>query len=420
LYRSQAWVSQPDQSIELLGLLSQPPSSSYTFSQGRFDYLNPVLDLSFTGAAEPSPASMIRNQNLRWMVFPAESPWFTEPGTFRPYDTDKILDRGALVVDWHNQYGLREARLWIDARTGILLRSQVFGGDNYSLLLSESVVTEIVFDENFPPARLSAEMRRVGESSPVLQATAPQPILPTPTLAAGPVNRGSPSFETPPPGFDPAASQLVFQFPNNLDASNILSGTAEVPIQLLADGYRLPDTRFGLPWMLRCDRSQDGYRLAFNTGSDGTAIPDDSLRWMDLRDPLKIYQPIPELHAESFAFSADGRRMAVFARSPQSDETGIYLIDLAIGESKLIFPLTEAQSLVWSPDGEYLGMMGVLEAGGDTQALLIHVRSGQIAFQSGSSSAESAAPELWPMSNWGVPFPQAMGGLEECAAPPAQ
>jgi hypothetical protein len=35
--------------------------------------------------------------------------------------------------------------------------------------------------------------------------------------------------------------------------------------------------------------------------------------------------------------------------------------------------------------------------------------------------AEALAGEIpsdWPVTNWGVPFPVEMGGMEACAAPP--
>lgn len=417
LYRSQAWISLPDQSIELSGLHSQPPSSLHTFSEEHITYFNPFTNLSLSTAGSPAPSTLIQNDTLRQMVFPGAASW-AQRGEFRAYDTGQILTIDVLVVDWYNEFGQREARLWVDAQTGLILRSQLFGGDDFNLLVRDSVVTEIQYDQNFPPARLSTEMRSVGSSSPSNTPAPNQPILPTPTPALELSSRQAPPAVPAPAGFDPASSWLVFQFPNNLDATNIQAGTAQVPALIIADGYRTAETKFGLPWMLRCERSPDGYLLVFNTGSDGTSIPDARLRWLDLRDPARVYAPAPELNVQSFAFAANSRRVAAFATTGSAETTGVYLIDLALGESQLVIPLAEASSLVWSPDGESLALLGTVEKGEPLEALLIHVRTGQISFRAALNEPLEQIPPDWPMANWGSPFPRQMGGLEQCAAPP--
>ncbi len=169
--------------------------------------------------------------------------------------------------------------------------------------------------------------------------------------------------------------------------------------------------------MLRCDRSPDGYRLAFNTGSDGTSIPDDSLRWLDLREPDKVYQPAPDLKTESFVFSNDSRQIALFAGGETPEQTGIYLLDLGTAEYQMILPMAHAESLVWSPDGEFLAMITQIEAGANSQAITVHVRSSQVAFEAPLPSNEEPIPADWPMANWGIPFPQKMGGVFECSIP---
>lgn len=415
IYRSQAWISLPDQSIELFGLHSQPPSSVHTFSEDRITYSNPFLNLTLASEDSPSPSTLIRNENLRQMVFPGESPWMLRKGAFRAYDTSQILNISTLIVDWFNEFGQREARLWIDSRTGLILRSQIFGGADFSLLISDSIVIEIQYDQNFPPAHLSTEMRNVGASPPNNPAASNRVIEPTPTPVLTASIRQAPRTEPAPPGFDPASSQLVFQFPNNLDATNIQADTARVPAVIIADGYRLAETTFGLPWMLRCERSPNRYLLAFNTGSDGTSIPDANLRWLDLRDPSRIYVPVPGLNVQSFAFASDSRRVAAFVTTSDENTTGIYLIDLILGEYQLVIPLAEAGSLVWSPDGESLALVGTVEREDPLETLVVHVRTGQISFRAGSVGMSEPLPQDWLIANWGVKFPRQMGGLEECA-----
>ena len=291
IYRLQAWVSQPAQSIQLFGLLAMEPASLYTYRGYRGDYLNPLLGLSYTIEAAATPAALLENDDLRQMVFPSTSIAATQPGFFRAVRPETLLGRQALVVDWRDQYGQRRLRLWIDTRTGLLLRQQEFGGQDFDLLLSDSQVTELVLDQSAPPEQLATAMQQLQEapSTPAPgSASAPVILLPTPTAAVRLENRAALGQEPPPPGYDPRHARLDFEFPNNLEYSNAASDTATIPINLFADGYQIGSTRFGLPWMLRCARSPDGLRLAFNTSSDGASPPDDALRWLDLRDPGHI------------------------------------------------------------------------------------------------------------------------------------
>jgi len=420
LYRTQAWIRQPEQSIQLFGLLSAEPSSAYIVSDGQITYFNPILKQSSSQPVASTRFQPLLDQKpLNDMVFPGSASWTLRPGMFRAEDTDRILGIDVLVVNWYNTFGQREARLWLDAQTGLILRVQEFGGDQFELLLSDAIVTDIAYDQSFPPARLAEAVQAVGSSSPlsnIFTAQRPPPVIqPTPTPAIQPVKRPSTSTDPAPAGLNPATSQLTFRFPNNLEATNIQTGTAEVDIQLIADGYKIADTRFGLPWMLHCDRSPDGNRLAYNTGSDGTSVPDDSLRWLDLRDPAVVYQPIRHLHAEAFAFSPDSQQIAVFARGGQDNPTGLYLIDLALAENRLVLALPQADQLLWSPDGETLALVGKLSESDTAHTILIHLRTGLVAFQAPLPAPGVPLPTDWPISAWGLTFPPKEQGLEACA-----
>jgi WD40 repeat protein len=186
---------------------------------------------------------------------------------------------------------------------------------------------------------------------------------------------------------------------------------------LFADGYWLGSLRFGLPWMLRCARSPDGQRMAFNTGSDGTAPPDDLLRWFNLSEPQALYQPLPLLHAASFAFSPDSRRLAVGGEGESGQPSGAYLINLGTGEASLLLEAEGARSLAWSPDGEYLGLIATLPGEDAPSAIVIYLRSGQIVHQGPLEQPGDLAPLDSPILLWGIPFPAEMGNMDTCAAP---
>ncbi len=247
LYRLQAWVSQPAQSIQLFGLLAREPSSLYIYRGYRGDYLNPLLGLSYTKEAAATPAALLENDDLRQMIFPSTSITAIQPGFFRAVRPEALLGRQALVVDWRNQYGQRRFRLWIDTRTGLLLRQQEFGGDDFDLLLSDHQATGLVLDEPSPPVGLSTALQKLQQApSTPEQGSAATPIilLPTPTAAVRLENRSSLGQEPAPPGYDPRHARLEFEFPNNLEYSNASSDTASIPVNLFAD--RLLDRRYPL------------------------------------------------------------------------------------------------------------------------------------------------------------------------------
>ena len=350
------------------------------------------------------------------MIFPASSTWATLQGEFRPVQTTQLAGREAVAFDWINPEGQREARLWLDSQTGIILRAQNFGGSDYQTLIDDSMLTSLAFERSEPPPGLITGAR-LGEIPPVSNDPSFSALPPTPTPAAAPVDRPSPPVDTAPAGFNPTGSYLTFHFTRDPGVANATTDTAAQPAELVADGYSLGRTQFGLPWTLRCDRSPDGQRLAFNTASDGATPADDSVRWFNLSKPHSIYQPLPNLEAVSFAFSPDSRRLAVAGQGNVYSESGVYLVDIGTGESQLLLAVDQARSLAWSPDGEFLALIGVPEGQDTASVLVLHVRTGQFAYQ-GPPGAIDQAPADSPIAAWGIPFPVDMGGMDDCAAPP--
>jgi dipeptidyl aminopeptidase/acylaminoacyl peptidase len=199
---------------------------------------------------------------------------------------------------------------------------------------------------------------------------------------------------------------------------NSITDTAKIPSGIIADGYLLDVTRFGLPWVLRCDRSPDGQRLAFNTGTDEIAPADDSLQWLNLKDPQSIYQPLTGFHATSFAFSPDSKKLAVFGQGNGKWKRGIYLLYIGTGKRHFLISLARADSLVWSPDGEYLALVGSPKEEDEPSVIVVHVDTGQIAYRGEVEFQEGMSYMIRPIAGWGVVFPVERGGMEECAFPP--
>lgn len=415
-YRTQAWFLQPDQSIVLMGLLGGEPGLSILASQNRIYRRSAAENESRNQAWDGLLVNLAPEGPLRQMIFPASSPWASREGKFRDVQTANIAGRTAIVFDWINSQGQREARLWLDARSGIILRMQIFGGQDHQTLMDESVITSLELERGEPPPALVTGAR-LSQTQPLSGDPAFAALPPTPTPAIAQAIRHAAPYEPAPPGFNPSGTRLSFQFPSDPQVANAARNTASQPADLLADGFSLGTTRFGLPWMLRCTRSPDGRRLAFNTGSDGVTPADDSLRWFNLSKPGAIYQPLPDLHAVSFAFSPDSRRLAVAGRGHGDRTSGVYLVELGTGESRLLLAAEAANHLLWSPDGEFLALVGQTADQEAPAVLVLHVRTNRISYQ-GEAGIIDTAPADSPIAAWGLPFPADMGGMDACAAPP--
>jgi DNA-directed RNA polymerase specialized sigma24 family protein len=415
-YRQQAWVLQPDQSIALTGLLGSEPGESYLGAQDRIFIRSAAENETYSETWDGRLTSLLPASPLRQMVFPASSPWASRQGSFRGVRNDEQAGREAVVFDWINADGSREARLWLDAQTGMILRSQTFGGDDFQTLINESLLTSLELERSQPPPALITGAQ-LGQPQPISADPAFAALLPTPTPAASTVDRPGVPPDPAPPGFDPSGSRLAFQFPRDPQVANATTGTAAQPAEISADGYSLGVTHFGLPWTLRCQRSADGRRLAFNTASDGATPADDALRWFNLNKPQAIYQPLPDLRAVSFAFAPGGRQIAVAGQGRGDLSNGVYLVDIGTGESRLLQAAEEADSLLWSPDGEFLALTGRLPDQASPAILVLHVDTGRFAYQ-GPAGVVEQLPADAPINTWGLPFPVEMGGMDDCAAPP--
>jgi DNA-directed RNA polymerase specialized sigma24 family protein len=414
-YRAQTWILQPDQSIVLSGLLGGETGQSYLAAQNRIFWRSAAENETSSQPWDGSLESLVPEGPVRQMIFPASSPWASRQGSFRGVQTTELAGRKAVVFDWRNPDGQREARLWLDDQTGIILRAQVFGGHDFNTLIDESILTTLALENSQPPPALITGAR-LGQAQSVSGDPAFAALPPTPTPATNPSDRAGIASEPAPPGFDPSGGRLAFKFPGDPQVANAAEDTAAQPVELLADGYSLGMTRFGLPWMLRCDRSPDGRRLAFNTGSDGAAPADDSLRWFNLSKPVAIYQPLPDLHAVSFAFAPDSRRLAVAGQGSGDRTSGVYLVDIGTGESRLLLATEQAYSLLWSPDGEFLALVGQTAGMDEPAILVLHVRTNQIAYR-GEPGIINELPADSPIAAWGLPFPVEMGGMDACAEP---
>ena len=404
-------------SLELSGPLEQPAQGiSLALGGNRYAAQSDTQQV-VVQPLDVQPGGWIADSALRLMLLPGLAPWSQPDTLLVPVRFESLAQRRVLVADWYGSAQVPQARLWLDALTGVTLRLQTFSPDG-SVLLSDAVITSIVYDKEFPqtalfspqdlPALLAGGYARGYDGE--LPATAE--ALEPPPLAFNRVQRPRLDPQAPPQGFDPALSTLRFQFLSDAELRTVPTTTVGVPYDLFGDGFLLGRTAFDLPWGLRCARSPDGQRLAYLLSAEDVA-EGGLLRWFHLSEVERIYQVLPSLAVTEFAFSPDNRSLAAYGYSPNGEMlNGIYLVDIPTGEYQFLFETLDPWGLTWNPNGASLAWIQPSPAGGE-QAIALHVKSSLVLYQAPYQRGQLLYD--WPMRDWGVPFPLEMGGLDACA-----
>ncbi|MBI5169118.1 MAG: protein kinase [Candidatus Eisenbacteria bacterium] len=104
--------------------------------------------------------------------------------------------------------------------------------------------------------------------------------------------------------------------------------------------------------------SNDG-TLAFTSGS----LANTELVWIDRSGHRIGTIPVPVGRWETFAISADGKRLAVGKRLSAS-ETKLWTVDLATGQGGPLADIAPQASIAWSPDGRMLAYQKLAEGMG--------------------------------------------------------
>lgn len=409
-WREQAWVALPDQAVYFIDSAESGQGQVTVSGGGRVVQRNALAVLTRAQVWDGTASGLLPPGPLRTMLFPATSPWMNAPGRLRPAGVGRIAGHSTLIFDWLTPQGERTDRLWLETRSGIILRWETYLGASQDSLRHVSQVTRLTFEQAQPPSNLALAARMPGQGEGDAPESEAAPLWPArrPTPAVTPLAK-----RPAPPGMDLSYSVLTFQFAAPLEATSALQ-TAD----LFADGYWLGRVRIGLPWGLRCQRSPDGRRLAYVAASQGLLPGDDALRWFNLNEPSKLYTLLPEVRVTAFAFAPDGLRLAAAGEGRVPAEDGLYTVNLVNGESTLLRRLYEGRSLVWSPEGEFLALIARLAGEESPSVLVIHVRTRRVVEQWPLSGGEVKLPPDSLIHSWERPFPNELGGLEACATPP--
>jgi hypothetical protein len=386
-----------------------------------------------------------RNPYLFDPFSPGLSNWFQAGGELQVLGQDTQAGREALAVQWTAEEAPESSSgdsstvliLNVDTQTGSILHLRRYLGKvtpldwNASVLVEEQIVTDIAYDVDFPPpdpfdprTALGAGFVEDYHGEP-LAADAQLPLPEQP--AAG---HELLPYKRPPPDFDPSGSRLTFQLPKSLKSLDGTLQQALPPVELFAGPYFLRSLRGVNPWSLACGRSPDGRWLAYaipEWSLPADASQRDSLVGLHLLDLLQreeIQTDWSGLLVDDLDFSPDGQRLALSL----SDSTGplVWVIDLESGDRDMQI-YSSADSLVWSPDGQYLAFLGNYHLAGSSeptqesigllpneQAIVIRVDSGEVVYRASlpedwrlytGAGLESQLPQDWPVRDWDVPFP---------------
>jgi DNA-directed RNA polymerase specialized sigma24 family protein len=438
-YRVQASARRTGEYHELSGPDGGKPVSAYIVRNGISYYrdsawttplIQPDWQSAATGLPGPGwqPPLMIVSQrqedlslilptraSARDLVFPALNGWLNDPARLRVSSGgERTAGRATVMVDIFNPYGDRLQRIWLDALTGLALRVQEFGrGQDQPS--SEMLVTRIDYNSDLPGARFDPWQTfdahylngpGGGQDDDDNRRVAPQ--RQSSGSAPEPVAR--------PPGFDPSAARLAFQALEAASGKDAPPDPAFIPANLYADGVLLGETRIGRPGAVMCRRSPDGSRLAYLAWPE--RLPKNGsgagLWWFDLNAPNQVYRAAIE-EPGGLAFAPDGRQMAVFGRGPQG--FGVYLMEIATGEMRLIYRLTSVRDMALRPDGEQIAVIGAPPGAAET-LIVIRTASGTPVYQDPAWDGQPKSD--WPTSKWGVDFPAIdPSGLDDCVAPPS-
>ena len=419
--RVQAWLSQPD--LRLTITWNSAEDNTYT----ELDRDGLVYTLSPAGKfqARHADALGLRSTPLALeMITSGNSEIFNQPGQMQVLGEDTVAGRQTLVVDWStNGRGVwpDQYRIWIDSQTGIVMRYQFYANPISDALLGEVIIVRLDLDVNFPQPDLFSPWRlpdRVFVSDyRSSQIDASVLIMPTVTPSDGSRNQAR---QRPPPGFDPAASRLKFQYtPEGLPRNQTST------VGVFADEYYLGDVHLTDPWSIFCTRSPDGSKVAYSFNPYGGPLIGSG--WFALQAPLQVMTGTIGQRYGEFAFSQDSRQLAFWGRERDTTPGILSVIDTETGETRNVSTFVNATSLVWSPDGRQIALVRgtydwfntsviVVDAVTGEQLYSVDVKPGSV-WDPDERGPDWPAPD-WPARDWGVAFPHLQQGLSACIEPP--
>jgi DNA-directed RNA polymerase specialized sigma24 family protein len=346
-----------------------------------------------------------------------------------PVERSKWAGRPVLIAEEFTKTdNQRQARLWIDDRTGLVLRKQWYS-KAYQMKLQEISLLDIAYDVDFPQELFAPLLPWRGGFA--VDHSGKQANLDTDQILSHPGTRVFNQRDEAPEGYDSSKDELIFKYPKDF-----LEYEKYTTIDLNTVAYHLGKVDFGNPWRMICQRSPNGARIAYVSQPPTSNLylpsPDWPGSYSDLEEArLRIFQlpnlpqtpllnrdPLPNLKVTAFAWAPDSRHLAVFGFLPSAETGSLYILDSDTGQAEKIMQLNNAVSLIWNPDGTKIAMLASYYSEfTDEKRIVIDVEKGSI-INFIPIDIRGAYTDEWLVNKWQTEFPIRMGGLQSCATVP--
>lgn len=434
--RHQLWIEQSQRALHLSGPATSTPNfveviDSDSSGPAPMQFLFGVDDYARLGSQYPwfylSRDTLFNSPymiNLYYITIGQTLP--PRNLQFKVVGEQDWIGRQTVVVEMIKNDGELIARYWLDKYYGISLRAQYFDSNSSGVAIFQEDVAQIRFDKEFPDELFKRAAIPVNQPNSLLAAGyldhAGQPLGELYPPAIQPIwamVAEDPLSPLPlPEGFNLAHSQLIFQLP---DADSPEYSDGMLQLQVFADRFYLGDVWFADPFNAICDRSPDGYRIAFTQWPGSPDFRAYSYFWFDLRDLQVVQGSIPGLHILRLKFAPDNRRLAIAGIDNRNGYGRVFVADTITGKLEQLREVEPTWSLDWSPDGKQLAALKWPGARISTgNALLVRVydlSTGSAYHVQHFAELLGAASIEVPLEGWTAHFSLPVLGLENCTTP---
>lgn len=340
-----------------------------------------------------------------------------------------VAGHQALVVDQETRSGKLESRMWVDTVSGVVLRKRLYAQSDPGVVILDAVTDQVSYNVQFSPGAFDGQARDgyLQFASNYLGVPNKGTTARTRDRFTNPVTIWAPRayresyrpFTQPPADFDPSASRLTFQYTPTISSENTqynLSGMNHIA-GLFAASYYLGSLHTGDPFSVICDRSPDGELLALAQGRRSQPRETSRLTWVNLSASNEASSIDLEIDLSHFTFAPDNRRLALFGYGEPLGS--LYILDTQEGDLIKLLNLEYVRSLMWSPDGEQLAIIGNWESPEyNEEVMVIDPETGKVKYYTPYNyHGQIAVPEL-PAWMADRTFPEFMTGLQACVEPP--
>jgi DNA-directed RNA polymerase specialized sigma24 family protein len=318
--------------------------------------------------------------------------------------SDHILGRPTVVVDWTQADGMYNARVWIDAERGLVLRLRLFEDNSMQVALLDFGFRDLAMDVDLPadifsPLRFAPGVFSVDLSGQPIPDGSPTK---TPLWALSPDRRPR-ERNMPPDTFDPARELLALQWPFEGIGSSLVEVDVFAGEYYMGSFHIAGNDNDSIPFS-SCTRSPDGQLVAISVAPSSSVEP--RIYWFHLANPGNIGFVTSTLDTVSeFAFDPSSRYLAYYGC--ESGDCGIQIFNIYTGTNRMVYISKQAWpfSLAWSPDGQYLAFLGNDQRSTMRKIFVARVSNGKIVYESEYSWDASVVPPDSPTHSWGMPFP---------------